>query len=195
MVAYRQTYEIIRGIQEKAAEQCAPVIFGIKPSNLLIIEQSYAKALKSLVETTGLKVRCFEHREERQVWFMFREEPLYRQLMDPDNRAFMKQFGYTEDMTMDEMLVYAAKRFREYKAGKADFPHEMGIFLGYPLGDVKGFIEHHGRNCLCSGYWKVYENEEKACETFRLYARVKQISMDMVRQGMGFGMAEQYQFV
>ena len=89
MVAYRQTYEIIRGIQEKAAEQCAPVIFGIKPPNLLIIEQSYAKALKSLVETTGLKVRCFEHREERQVWFMFREEPLYRQLMDPDNRGFM----------------------------------------------------------------------------------------------------------
>ena len=54
MVAYRQTYEIIRGIQEKAAEQCAPVIFGIKPSNLLIIDQCYAKALKSLVETTGL---------------------------------------------------------------------------------------------------------------------------------------------
>lgn len=50
MVAYRQTYEIIRGIQEKAAEQCAPVIFGIKPSNLLIIDQCYAKALKSLVE-------------------------------------------------------------------------------------------------------------------------------------------------
>lgn len=75
MVAYRQTYEIIRGIQEKAAEQCAPVIFGIKPSNLLIIDQCYAKALKSLVETTGLKVRCFEHRAEKQVWFMFREEP------------------------------------------------------------------------------------------------------------------------
>ena len=89
MVAYRQTYEIIRGIQEKAAEQCAPVIFGIKPSNLLIIDQCYAKALKSLVETTGLKVRCFEHRAEKQVWFMFREEPLYRQLADPDNMSFM----------------------------------------------------------------------------------------------------------
>ena len=113
-------------------------------------------------------------------------------------RLFDAGYGTEKEivnMTMDEMLVYAAKRFREYKAGKADFPHEMGIFLGYPLGDVKGFIEHHGRNCLCSGYWKVYENEEKACETFRLYARVKQIAMDMVRQGMGFGMAEQYQFV
>ena len=195
MVAYRQTYEIIRGIQEKAAEQCAPVIFGIKPSNLLIIDQCYAKALKSLVETTGLKVRCFEHRAEKQVWFMFREEPLYRQLADPDNMSFMKQFGYTENMTMDEILAYAAKRFREYKRGEAGFPHEMGILLGYPLGDVKGFIEHHGRDCWCSGYWKVYENEEKARETFRLYARVKQIAMDMVKQGMGFGMAEQYQFV
>ena len=75
MVAYRQTYEIIRGIQEKAAEQCAPVIFGIKPSNLLIIEQSYAKALKSLVETTGLKVRCFEHREERRYGSCFARSP------------------------------------------------------------------------------------------------------------------------
>lgn len=68
------------------------------------------------------------------------------------------------------------------------------FFLDIRWGMSKAY-EHHGRNCLCSGYWKVYENEEKACETFRLYARVKQIAMDMVRQGMGFGMAEQYQFV
>ena len=132
MVAYRQTYEIIRGIQEKAAEQCAPVIFGIKPSNLLIIDQCYAKALKSLVETTGLKVRCFEHRAEKQVWFMFRE-PLYRQLADSDNRSFMKQFGYTENMTMDEILAYAAKRFREYKRGEAGFSTRDGNFAGISL--------------------------------------------------------------
>ena len=37
--------------------------------------------------------------------------------------------------------------------------------------------------------------KKMARETFRLYARVKQIAMDMVKQGMGFGMAEQYQFV
>ena len=75
MVAYRQTYEIIRGIQEKAAEQCAPVIFGIKPSNLLIIDQCYAKALKSLVETTGLKVRCFEHRQRNRSGLCFGRNP------------------------------------------------------------------------------------------------------------------------
>ena len=121
MVAYRQTYEIIRGIQEKAAEQCAPVIFGIKPSNLLIIDQCYAKALKSLVETTGLKVRCFEHRAKKQVWFLFREEALYSQLVDPDNRSFMQQFGYTEDMTMMKYWHMQQSVSENISAAKQDF--------------------------------------------------------------------------
>ena len=36
------------------------------------------------------------------------------------------------------------------------FPHEIGIFLGYPLADVAGFIRNKGRNCKCIGTWKVY---------------------------------------
>lgn len=194
MAVYSQTYELIRGIQEKAAEQCAPVIFGIKPSNLLIIDKSYAKGLKTLIESTGLKARCFDHRSEKQVWFLFREEALREQLSDSDNRAFMVSYGYTEEMELDDMLIYAAKRFRLYKNGQIGFPHEMGIFLGYPLGDVKGFIRHKGRNCLCTGYWKVYENKQQALETFKLYSKVKGIAMDMVQQGLGFSRAEQYQF-
>lgn len=194
MAVYSQTYGLTRGIQEKAAEQCAPVIFGVKPSNLLIIDKVYAKALKSLIESTGLKARCFDHRSEKQVWFLFREDALWKQLTDPDNRSFMRDYGYTADMDLEDMLGYAARRFRLYKNGQINFPHEMGIFLGYPLGDVKGFIRHKGRNCLCTGYWKVYENEQQALETFRLYSKVKKITMDMVQQGLGFSWAEQYQF-
>lgn len=26
-----------------------------------------------------------------------------------------------------------------------EFPHEIGLFLGYPLGDVKGFIKHKAK--------------------------------------------------
>lgn len=195
MVLCSQTYELIKGIQKKAAEQCAPVIFDIKPSNLLIIDQCYAKALKFLVETTGLKARCFDHRSSKQVWFMFREEALEQQLADPDNRAFMNQFGYSSEMTMDEVLAFAAKRFRDYKRGEGEFPHELGILLGYPLGDVKGFIEHHGRDYLYTGYWKVYENEDEARETFRRYASAKKIATEMVNQGVGIGMVEQYQVI
>lgn len=42
--------------------------------------------------------------------------------------------------------------------GEQQFPHEMGLLLGYPIEDVVGFMEHSGKEYLYSGYWKVYEN-------------------------------------
>ena len=52
-----------------------------------------------------------------------------------------------------------------------DFPHEIGVFLGYPLGDVVGFIENRGLNCKCVGCWKVYCNEHEAVKTFERYKK------------------------
>lgn len=48
------------------------------------------------------------------------------------------------------------------------FPHEIGVFLDYPLADVIGFIEHGGKNCKCCDVWKVYSNE---CATQVLFTR------------------------
>ena len=74
-------------------------------------------------------------------------------------------------------------RFAEYKEGRQPFPHEMGVFLGYPLGDVKGFIEHHGKEYLCSGYWKVYQDEQKAKSTFQLYQSVRDAVLQLIMAG------------
>lgn len=41
-----------------------------------------------------------------------------------------------------------------------NFPHEIGIFLGYPLDDVIGFIEH--KPYYLVGDWKVYQNVNEA---------------------------------
>lgn len=53
--------------------------------------------------------------------------------------------------------------------GSEDFPHELGLFLGYPAEDVRGFIDR--KQCKYIGLWKVYESdEEKAraiCERCR----------------------------
>ena len=51
-----------------------------------------------------------------------------------------------------------------------EFPHEIGIFLGYPLDDVKGFIDNAGQNSKCTGCWKVYCNE---CEAIKTFAKFK----------------------
>ena len=47
-----------------------------------------------------------------------------------------------------------------------DFPHEIGVFLGYPLGDVEGFIANRGRNFTCCGCWKSYGDPDAARRHF-----------------------------
>ena len=185
--------EMAKGIQRMAAEQCAPVMFGIKPSNLLIIDPCYDPVLMSVVTGTGLKVRCFYFGIGRQVWFMYSEKMLSQYLEQEENQTFLLQYGYTPDMTLNQVLIHAARRFRRYKRGEIGFPHEMGILLGYPLCDVCGFIENDGKNYLCTGYWKVYANEEQARQTFSRYAKVKELAMQMVRNGIAVQKCRQYQ--
>ena len=52
-------------------------------------------------------------------------------------------------------------------------PHEIGVFLGYPLSDVKAFIKNRGRNYLLNGYWKVYSNVPQAERIFHSYNQAK----------------------
>lgn len=105
-------------------------------------------------------------------------------LLWPGTGEFLKSYGYqTEESTLDQMLTRLAERFTEYKEGRAEFPHEMGAFLGYPLSDVKGFIEHEGKDFLCSGYWKVYSDETGAKKTFQLYQAVRNMVLQMLSAG------------
>ena len=49
------------------------------------------------------------------------------------------------------------------------FPHEIGLFLGYPAVDVRGFIRHG--ECKCTGLWKVYESDVPQAQ--RTFARCR----------------------
>ena len=53
----------------------------------------------------------------------------------------------------------------------AEFPHEIGLFLGYPPEDVQGFLEN--RLCKCVGCWKVYGDEQAAQNGFASSANAR----------------------
>ena len=58
------------------------------------------------------------------------------------------------------------------RLGESDeFPHEIGLFLGYPVEDVKGFIENKASYAKCVGCWKVYGDEKKAIRLFKQYRK------------------------
>ena len=57
-------------------------------------------------------------------------------------------------------------RLRAYYAGRIAFPHELGLVLGYPLEDVRGFIADGGRGAKVVGRWCCYGNVEAARQRF-----------------------------
>lgn len=170
-------------LREKVASQCAPVIFNVKPSNLLILESADEKQLYAMMRRLGLTCQLFYQTETKSIWFVYRMEQMQDLLQNPEIIAFFKEKKYhrIQEIPVEYVIDRVGKRFAFHRKGKIEYPHELGVLLGYPLGDVKGFIENNGKCYLCSGYWKVYENEQEAKRTFALYRLAKQFALEMVR--------------
>ena len=114
----------------------------------------------------NLNLRC----GERVLLLVYREDRLARQLADPAVAAMLEQAGYPPGGGPAAMLGHLRRRL---EAG-GGFPHEMGLFLGYPPEDVRGFWENGGRNYKYSGVWKVYSDDvEGARAAFRRYSRCR----------------------
>ena len=67
-------------------------------------------------------------------------------------------------------------------ADYGEFPHEVGLFLGYPPEDVEGFIENKARSCKLTGYRKVYSDEEKA-KNFAKYSTFTRVYTEQYAGG------------
>ena len=82
-------------------------------------------------------------------------------------------------MSFEECINRLAQRIRESDS----FPHEVGVFLDYPLEDVIGFIENAGANYKLCGCHKVYGDEVKAARTFSNYAKCRNFLCGKLNMG------------
>ena len=64
-----------------------------------------------------------------------------------------------------------------------DFPHEVGLFLGYPAEDVRGFIENRAAGCKCVGCWKVYGDVNAAKMRFASFEKCTRDNCGRLRRG------------
>lgn len=170
-------------LEVKIAGQCAPVLAGVKPSNMLVLENKHIRDVVRTLEGTGLFWRCLYAGEEKNIWLLYRKVALEEIVFRQEERSFLAENGYEEER-LNQMLIRLGQRFREYrKTQDVPFPHEMGVFLGYPMADVKGFIKHEGKNYLYSGYWKVYENVEERKELFKSYEQIRNVFIQEAEKG------------
>ena len=174
-----------REIDDILAFHTAPTLMGVKCANLISIARSedtiaeYLQCCTKEMSIKGFRARLMCKCRERTLVYVYNEKMLGAWLRMPDVGALLAEYGYSADMDTDAMLDKLAGRI-----SCGSFPHEIGAFLGYPVADIIGFISNGGKNCLLCGYWKVYENAEKAQQTFDEYDRCRAILFDRLKTGL-----------
>lgn len=150
----------------------APSMAGIKPADLfswagapedtLALIDRFAREMAR----TGIRVRRLCFCRGRSLILVYRPNRLQEQLAQDEVRALLLRDGYPVEDGLEAMLDHLTGRILQCDG----FPHEVGLFLGYPVEDVVGFREHEGRDFKFCGLWKVYSDVERARECFRRYS-------------------------
>lgn len=171
-----------KDIEHKIGYFCAPVIFGIKTANTASVLVAELNRVKEVLQNTKIQHIVLWQRDKECLIMLYREELLNKKLENKENRAFLNRFGYSELSNL-ECLKNLARRFQSYKHTGISFPHEIGVFLDYPLEDVKNFIIQQGKNALFTGYWKVYGELENAKAIFMMYNYARSLLWEALEKG------------
>ena len=166
----------------RVVTQCAPVLKGVKISNLITMKPGGWRKIRAYLKKSRIICIPLYADAEKEVLFLYRYEQLERHLKNREVREFLRSCGY-ESFEVASVLVRLRRRYQLYAGISKEFPHELGVLLGYPVGDVQGFIDNRGENSLTSRYWKVYQNPKEAEKIFDLYDRVKEQALKEIMCG------------
>ena len=151
------------GLDRLLATYCSPTLAGIKPASLVSCDRNLYPDLPQ---------RLKEYRDAfsaREIHFEIVCACSARFLLLVYSKPQLeRRIAYPVGQPLDVLLRNLKRRIAMSK----DFPHEIGLFLGYPIEDVVGFIRYAGKGCKLSGLWKVYGDAEAASRLFDRLSRV-----------------------
>lgn len=163
----------------------ALVLAGVKPSVTVTIKKSgenlYEKWIQYGIEFLNkINIEFVSLRESNNalILLIYSKELLESNIFKEENKEFLGRLGYSENDDIYEYIGKLKERYNLYNC-----PHELGLFLGIPLEDVKDFMDCADKKCLGCGYWKVYNDYNKAKETFNQYDRVKELAVHHILRG------------
>lgn len=163
---------------------CAPTLAGLKVGNLFTYTYENESDLIDAIEHYNQKLNkkgvyfvILKMKRKKAMIYVYRKNRLNEILSMKDIQDFLQSYGY--DQFQEEHCLELLRKHLNCD----DFPHEIGVFLGYPLHDIKAFIENKGDGCKCVGYWKVYSNEKEARSTFAKFEKCVRIYQDRYEQG------------
>ena len=186
----RHRKELLRFLLVKTAA----VRRGVKPGELLRVRHCY-----SGVNTEGMRVCLYRSdiygilgldyvelkvEEASSLVLFYNPSALGATLAEPRNARWLARMGYpaagAAPTPLPKMLAHLVRR-----AALCDLPHEVGVFIGYPLKDVAGFMRHIPATPVHHGAWRVYGGVEESLARMRLYARAEADAREAFQRACG----------
>ena len=162
------------------AFHCAPTLVGLKPANLISHKPFEVVAtIKKALDDNAIDMTLLWHCNCKDLTLVYHREKLWQHLHSPEIWGYLMVQGYPMYSSLETIIGHLKKRIIELK----EFPHEVGLFLGYPLIDVLGFIKNNGQNCKLCGYWKVYGDESEAKCLFDSFSKARDEMCAKVNSG------------
>ncbi len=165
--------------------QTSLVRAGVKPAEILTLNHCYRASETSdgycvrqeeVLGRLGLPWRPLRCRENGTLTIFYDPELLLQTLSQPAVEKYLCRRGYAICDAPELWLQQLADRFK-----KDDFPHEVGLFLGYPLKDVVGFISARSRMTY-QGSWRIYGKKEPSLLLMNRFRKARMIAENIVSE-------------
>lgn len=161
------------------------VISEAKPSATITLKKGinsiYEKWIKygeDFLKSIDIKYINLRECENALIILVYDAKELAKYIFKEENKSFLKKLGYSDESNLDIYLEKLKRRYEEFNC-----PHELGVFLGYPLNDVKDFMDCSNKKCLACGYWRVYNDYNTAKEIFNTYDMIKEKTVKYILKG------------
>ena len=163
---------------------CAPTMARLKTGNMFSCEfdsrEQMTEELRQLnrrLRQKGLRILPLRWRDGKALLYLYRPKLLERDLMNPLSGKLLTECGYMGS-NANTCLARLISRIRT----EDGFPHEVGLFLGYPPTDVDGFM-HRKEECKVCGMWKVYDDVEGATRQFARCKHCTEVYLKCLSRG------------
>lgn len=190
-MAYLDFYKKLNSMEDKEYMEnflvynLSLVIAGAKPSVTITIKKNNYNLYNnwtilgnSFIKDLKLNYVQLRECEDAIVILVYDQFILEEYLNSEANRKFLTKLGYSYNSTITEYVNTLKSRYEKYHC-----PHELGIFLGIPIKDVKDFMECTTKKCLLCKYWKVYNDSHSAQLIFNKYDKIKEYTMKTMLKG------------
>ena len=167
---------------KRILEMLGAVILGSKPAEIINVPGSKEDKKIKLSKIEAFFSNCSRityriittHDGGKRVLFI-NEKSMEKVLVNKRCINFLKFVGYSSDYELNDYMDELVFRLQS-----EEFPHEIGVFLGYLLKDVLGFMVYGKNELVEVKNWRIYGDKEISYEVYNNFMRDKAIMKEMI---------------